>query len=93
MPPITLKSLAAKANRAHRQTEQALRTALKHAVAAGKALAQAKQRLAHGKWLLWLKRNCPDIGERTAQRYMRVARYYGVSGLSSSFVRAVSLPG
>ncbi len=36
----------------------------------GQQLNEAKDRVAHGEWLPWLKLNCPDIPERTAQRYM-----------------------
>jgi hypothetical protein len=50
----------------------ALRNSLNCAMAAGDILLEAKLRLKHGQWLPWLE-TC-DISERTAQRYMRLAR-------------------
>jgi hypothetical protein len=40
----------------------------------GGYLLQAKEQNGHGNWITWLAENCPDISERMAQRYMRVAR-------------------
>ena len=39
----------------------------------GAALNEAKAKVGHGKWLAWLKENCPDISDRTAERYMKLA--------------------
>jgi hypothetical protein len=50
----------------------ALRNSLNRAMAAGDILLEAKLQLKHGQWLPWLE-TC-DISERTAQRYMRLAR-------------------
>ena len=41
---------------------------------AGAALRAAKKRMVFGNWLAWLKANCPQISERTAQEYMLVGR-------------------
>ena len=43
------------------------------AVLQGQDLLRAKAALPHGQWLPWLARHCPRVGEREAQRYMRVA--------------------
>jgi hypothetical protein len=44
------------------------------AIRAGEALLEAKDLLnQHGAWLPWLRDNC-QISERSAQRYMRLAR-------------------
>jgi hypothetical protein len=40
----------------------------------GQLLIEAKEQRAHGAWLPWLAKNCPDIPPRTAQGYMRIAR-------------------
>lgn len=48
-------------------------TALEHARRAGKLLGEAKSSMPHGEWLRWLARWCPNISERRAQMYMRVA--------------------
>jgi hypothetical protein len=47
----------------------------KHAIACGKFLNLAKENVkaAKGKWLPWLKENCPDIPQTTASLYMRLA--------------------
>jgi hypothetical protein len=44
-----------------------------HAMAAGDLLLEAKLRLKHGEWLPWLAEH-RSMSERTAQRYMRLAR-------------------
>jgi hypothetical protein len=51
----------------HRAFEKAMRT--------GYWLNQAKAKLDHGKWLPWLKANCPTIAKskRTYQRWMKLA--------------------
>jgi hypothetical protein len=49
-----------------------LKNSLVHAMVAGDVLIEARAQLKHGQWLSWLK-SC-DISERTAQRYMRLAR-------------------
>lgn len=46
---------------------------MQHALDAGHALIEAKALVAHGQWLQWLSANT-QLGERIAQKYMRVAR-------------------
>ena len=46
---------------------------VQRAVAFGRTLTQAKEKVGHGKWVKWLNDNCRDISVRTAQRYMKLA--------------------
>jgi hypothetical protein len=72
---FALGKLARKINDEHEAVRVATRRALKHAIAAGELLLEAKNRLdQHGKWLPWLHANC-QMPERTAQLYMRLARH------------------
>jgi hypothetical protein len=68
-----LSQLATKAKEAHSIVVNAPRIVLQHAITAGAALNEAKSKVGHGKWLAWLKDNCPDISDRTAERYMKLA--------------------
>ena len=68
-----LPGLAQEANEAHAEAQASFRSGVEHAVRAGRALAQAKARLAHGRWASWLAGNF-DGSERLAQLYMRLAR-------------------
>jgi hypothetical protein len=68
-----LSQLATKAKEAHLRVVNAPRVVLQHAITAGHALNEAKNKVGHGKWLAWLKENCPDISDRTAERYMKLA--------------------
>jgi hypothetical protein len=72
-PQDDLSRLAVTANAEHAAFETTQTAALAHAIAAGEALIEAKCMLGHGEWLPWVEANC-DFGERTAQRYMRIAR-------------------
>lgn len=49
------------------------RSAVDHAIRAGRFLIDAKTQVAHGEWLAWLEANFPG-SEDTAERYMRLAR-------------------
>ncbi len=40
-------------------------------------MAEQKEKLGHGEWLLWLEMNCPAITRNTAWRYMRAHERYG----------------
>jgi len=60
---------------------------LEHALAVGDALIRARAQIMHGEWLPWLK-SC-DLGEDTAERYMKLARHR--AQLSSARVRNLSL--
>ncbi len=69
-----LPVLADEINRAHRKARSAARMSLKHAIAAGDFLLEAKEAAGHGKWLEWFSINVV-FSERTAQDYMRLARH------------------
>jgi hypothetical protein len=69
----SLADLAARIRAEHEAASHALKESVRHAIAAGELLIEAKGRLDHGRWLPWLKDHCA-ISERTAQLYMRVAR-------------------
>ena len=68
-----LDALADKINTEHEACHASMQKGLEHALKAGELLLEAKAGLPHGEWLPWLGENCPDISERTAQRYMRIA--------------------
>jgi hypothetical protein len=68
----SLSDLAARIRAAH----QAVGDAMKHAIAAGELLIEAKEQVAHGEWLPWLEKHC-ELSGRTAQAYMRLARELG----------------
>lgn len=77
----TRLSIASKINELYTQAElfskQAKDTAsqaISFAVECGKLLNNQKKAVGHGAWLGWLKENCPNISERTAQKYMRLSR-------------------
>jgi Protein of unknown function (DUF3102) len=62
---------------------------LEHYRRAGEMLLEAKEQLAHGSWLRWLSRNV-ELSDRTANRYMRLARAdEGESDGSKSATRGV----
>ena len=71
---VFLNELAARIRNAHISVISAFSNAVQHALAAGKALNAAKssKKVSHGKWLVFLE--CCDIDERTAQRYMQLAK-------------------
>ena len=70
----TLTMLATAIADEHRQATEHATSAILHAMAAGDLLLKAKERLPHGAWLPWLADSCA-LSERTAQRYMALARH------------------
>jgi hypothetical protein len=60
---------------------------LRHALQAGRLLAEAKRRVARGHWLVWLGQHFPST-VRNAQRYMRVAAWF--EGLDEADATRVS---
>lgn len=68
-----LDALKTRINEEHRQCEEAVGEALKHAINAGEGLAQMKERVPHGTWGRWLRENF-EGSERTAQAYVRLYR-------------------
>jgi hypothetical protein len=69
----SLPDLAARIKAEHEAAAESLKDSVRHAIAAGELLIEAKARLQHGQWLPWLWDHC-TISERTAQLYMRVAK-------------------
>jgi hypothetical protein len=62
----------------YREVAKAEATALPHAIRCGEFLNLAKENLKAekgGKWLEWLKTNCPEIAQTTASLYMRLAEH------------------
>ena len=57
MTTIALPDLASRINAAHRECESAARSAVTHALEAGRTLLEAKQQVAHGQWADWLAAN------------------------------------
>ena len=69
----SLAELAARISAEHTAVFVALSDSVRHAVAAGEMLIEAKAQVPHGQWLPWLRDNC-TMSERTAQLYMRCAK-------------------
>lgn len=61
-----------------------INAALEKVIECGQLLKQQKDSLKHGGWIEWLRANCPDIHERTAQRYMKLANTTHVSFLQDA---------
>lgn len=67
----TLTNQAAEIRRHHDAVHAAARTAIEHALAAGRLLAEVKAALPHGDFEGWLAANC-QFSARTARRYMQL---------------------
>jgi hypothetical protein len=59
--------------KADQDAKAANHSVVERAIALGQILHSAKERVAHGEWLNWLKTYCSEVEERTAQRYMKLA--------------------
>ena len=68
-----LTHLAARIRAEHEAVSSALKESVRHAIAAGELLVEAKGQLGHARWLPWLRDHC-TISERTARLYVRVAK-------------------
>ena len=62
-------------------TRTKARESIEAALLCGQLLAKAKDDCGHGNWLKWLRENCPDITEKTAQNWMRLANTKHVADL------------
>jgi hypothetical protein len=69
----SLAELAARIRAEHDGAKGAIKRGVEHAIAAGELLIEAKEKLQHGQWLPWLEEHC-GMSERSARRYMRVAK-------------------
>jgi DNA modification methylase len=74
----TLADLAERIKSEIRLVDSSMRESVRHAIAAGELLIQAKASVPHGEWMPWLKENA--ICDRTARYYMRAFRDYGQNG-------------
>lgn len=68
-----LAALAADIRLAHEAARRSALETAEHVMQAGHKLIEAKAMLPHGSWSTWLREHC-DLSERTARRYMQVAR-------------------
>jgi hypothetical protein len=69
----SLPELARQIVEAHEAIQNAPKTAYR-AIMVGKLLIQAKNHDGqYGKWATWLKENCREMTDCTAQRYMKLA--------------------
>src|SRR5215467_3442763 len=71
-PSNSLTDLRERLKIEHAAVNGAMNESLIHAMAAGDILIEAKAQLKHGQWLPWVKMS--GVSERTAQRYVRLAR-------------------
>ena len=70
--PPTLARLAKLINQEHHAACRAFEKTVHHAEAAGRFLAEAKEKVPHGGWEEWVRENT-DVSPRTARGYMQIA--------------------
>jgi len=77
-----LERLAKKINATHFKADRLWKTVkeknqqlIREVIRCGKLLDKAKNLCGHGNWLTWLEDNCKGIGERTAQKYISLAKH------------------
>src|SRR4051794_22180195 len=87
-----LPALAGEIEAAHQRCKAGVRDALEAALAAGKALNEARELVPHGQWQDWLQTNVPDVSVRTAQRYMKAAEKAKNDTVSFSSLRELLAP-
>lgn len=68
---LPLADLAEKINAETSAAETHARSAMQHALTAGRLLVQAKRLIPHGEWQQWVEAHC-TIAIRTASAYMRL---------------------
>jgi hypothetical protein len=68
-----LEALAIKITEEHALAQGAMRASVAHAVRTGELLIEAKRRVGHGGFQIFVQRYC-KLAPRTAQAYMRLAR-------------------
>ncbi|MCX7418875.1 MAG: DUF3102 domain-containing protein [Planctomycetia bacterium] len=91
-----LAELATRINVAHGSTFQLADNLVRTARDCGEALLAAKQQVPHGKFGEWLDENCPKLGRRQAQKYLRLHREWpaierAAEGAIPSIDRALAL--
>jgi len=87
----SLSDLRERVKEEHAGVIGSLRRGLDHAFTAGALLAEAKIQLRHGEWLPWLK-SC-GIEERTAQRYLKLAKNRALIEAKSDSVTDLNITG
>jgi hypothetical protein len=87
----SLVDLAARIQVEHMAVADALKDSVRHAIAAGEMLIEAKAKVGHGQWLPWLA-SC-GVSERNAQRYMRLARHRDVIEANPTCVSDLGING
>jgi hypothetical protein len=78
----SLEQLAERANEAHAEVLLTAQNAVEHALAAGRALVEAKRLCRHGHWFAWLADHFRG-SKRTAQAYMRLAVHVPLMGVNA----------
>ena len=86
----SLVDLAARIQVEHQAVSVALKDSVRHAIAAGELLIEAKALLKHGQWLPYLREHC-TMSERTAQLYMRCARHRDAIEANTQCIADLSL--
>jgi hypothetical protein len=74
MSNLPLLKIAAQINREYEAANRVYKDSLRHAKNAGALLNEAFEQLGYGQKSPWLRENCPNISERTAQLYIRIAQ-------------------
>lgn len=74
----SLEDLAKEANSYMERGDDCLKQGLTYYFAAGRRLNEAKKRLEHGQWQIWLAENFSASAD-TASNYMKLARRFGES--------------
>lgn len=74
----------AEAARLAKETTGYASKAVSKALECGRLLLEQKAALGHGSWLEWLDANVPEIGDRTARKYMALAKRNYDSDLTDS---------
>jgi hypothetical protein len=87
----SLRDLADAIREAHAAVVNALSGAVEHAIRCGNVLTEAKKQTGHGRWGEFL-RAC-DLGERQAQRYMRLALLAEQTRLAKSDLAGMTIEG
>lgn len=79
----SFNKLAAQIKQHCQNIVEGMRTSLEAAIAAGKALRQAKLQVQPGDWKKWVSENT-DLSVRTAQQYMQLAKNEDVLALAKA---------
>ncbi|MFZ4539369.1 DUF3102 domain-containing protein [Propionivibrio sp.] len=71
--PSVLSNLSARIKIYARMAERSVQTAAAAAVTTGNLLIEAKAKLKHGEWEIWVTENC-QLAVSTARAYMRLSK-------------------